>query len=309
MIEDTATPSSEQIDPFWRDAAFQACCDVSRGVLCPACKTEAVHAEWHMIGLASREAVADLKCQSCSATVRVRLTLPATAREFCPFSRIAATMESVAQEVADLFEHVRAHEKLLPAAAWMLDPLWLLAGWSATAFRWHPASEAPPIMGLVFDNGELGRQLFGNWREQWGNTDGLEEIRISIIEGEVPGQDPGYSVHICAHPENFLVRATAGATVIKDIPVSLFGQVRRMHPLPGTPPLLARFKEEFRKHEEFLLAPVTRRNDGQLWIDVQLGIIKHAVHFRHVADIGPADIDAVVLRAPIALPPLTPSQP
>jgi hypothetical protein len=111
------------------------------------------------------------------------------------------------------------------------------------------------------------------------------------------------------HPEDFLVRATADAMVVKDIPVSLFGQVRRMHPLPGSPPLLARFKEEFRKHQEFLLAPVTRRNDGQLWIDVELGIIKHAVHFRHVADIGPADIDEVVLRAPIALPPLTPSEP
>jgi hypothetical protein len=307
MIEDADGRPGEETDPRWRAAALQACADTSRQVLCPVCGAECVRAEWHTVKLASREACVDLECASCSAGVRVHLRLPSDAPEFYPFSRIAATMESVAQEVTDILERVRSHEKVLPAAAWMLDPLWLLAGWSATTFRWHPTSEAPPIMGLVFENAELGRHLFGNWCAQW-NIDALEEIRISITEGEVPGQDPGYTVHICPDPENFLVRATTDAMVVKDIPVSLFGQMRRMHPLPGSPPLLARFKEEFRKHQEFLLAPVTRRSEGQLWVDVELGIIKHVVHFRRVADIGPADIDEFVLRAPIALPPVSPSQ-
>ncbi len=67
-----------------------------------------------------------------------------------------------------------------------------------------------------------------------------------------------------------------------------------MHPVPGSPPLLPRFKEEFAKHQEYLLAPVTRRGDGQLWFDVELGIVKHKIHFRHVSEMIDNDVDSVV---------------
>ena len=151
-------------------------------------------------------------------------------------------------------------------------------------------------MGLVFENADAGKKLFRNWTERWDHMDELEEIRIAIIEGDLPDQNPGYSVHICADPENSLVRATAEGVVLKDIPVDLLGQVRRMHPVAGAAPLLLRFKEEFQKHGEFLLAPVTRRDDGQLWVDVESGIVKTVVHFRNATDIGEGDIDAVVFR-------------
>lgn len=151
---------------------------------------------------------------------------------------------------------------LLPAVELVNDPDWEDAGWCATTFRWHPTSEAPPVLGLVFADGEKGRAVFARWVRQYQNQDELDEIRVSVIEGEIPGQQPGYTIHICPDPEGVLVRATAEGIVAGEL--AFAGKFNRMHPLPESPPMLGRFKEEYARHKEFLLAPVTQRRDGQL---------------------------------------------
>ncbi|MBX7259809.1 MAG: hypothetical protein K1Y02_25870 [Candidatus Hydrogenedentes bacterium] len=198
-------------------------------------------------------------------------------------------IRNMSREYSKLADRVREYERFLPAAAWMIDPLWQQAEWSATTFRWHPTSDAPPIMGLVFDHADEARKLFQNWVEQNGNRDELEEIRVTIIEGDAivegkgPDEKPGYAVHLCPDPENSMIRATAEGIVLDELPLSLFGQVRCMFPVAGAEPLLPRFRDEFAKHQEYLLAPVTRGEDGQLYVDVECGIIKQTVHFQNLA--------------------------
>jgi hypothetical protein len=152
-------------------------------------------------------------------------------------------------------------------------------------------------MGLVFDDAVAGQDLFCNWAAEHGNTDPLEEIRVAVIEGDIEGSRPGYTVHLSGDIEGILARATAEGVVVPDAAVPWGSRVNRMHPVPGSPPMLARFKEEFARHKEYHLAPVTRRGDGQLWFDVELGIVKHKVHFRHVGEIADGDVDAVVKLA------------
>jgi hypothetical protein len=161
----------------------------------------------------------------------------------------------------------------LPAVAFGCSSLWTNAKWNATTFQWHPTSQAPPIMGLVFDNAEAALEIFREGKRQMNHEDRFEEIRISIIEGSVPEeQRPGYSVHICADPEALAAHATAEDFVIDPSIIPFLGQWNRHYPVPGQPNLLGRFKQEFAKHNEFLLAPVTRRADGQLWCTPELGI-------------------------------------
>jgi hypothetical protein len=161
-------------------------------------------------------------------------------------------------------------------------------------------------MGLVFDNAETGREIFREAERQMNHEDRFEEIRVAIIEGTVPGQEhrPGYSVHISADPEALAAHATFQDFVVDPHIVPFLGRWNRHYPIPGVPSLLARFKEEFGKHKEFLLAPVTRRTDGKLYTDPMLGIIKHLVHFRQLLDITtPDDPDAAALLLPQLITP------
>ena len=51
--------------------------------------------------------------------------------------------------------------------------------------------------------------------------------------------------------------------------------------------MLARFKEEFEKHKEFLLAPTIHRADGNLYMEPMLGIIKNVIFFRQLYRTSP----------------------
>jgi hypothetical protein len=207
--------------------------------------------------------------------------------------------------MAQVENRVKQHVRVMPAAMFTTDPLWQEARWSATTFRWHPASEAPPIMGLVFDNATAGKALFRQIAEQMEHRDEFEEIRVSIIEGDVPGQErrPGYTVHIYPDPESLAARATADDFVLDPSVVPFLGQWNRHYPIPGVPPMLPKFKREFRKHREFLLAPAVRRQDGQLWFETELGIIKTAISFRNLSELTPDDPDAAALVMPQLITP------
>lgn len=173
--------------------------------------------------------------------------------------------------------------------------LWDKAKWSATAFQFHPTGECPPVLGIVFDDAEAGREVFAEWVSLLGNHDSLETIRVSIIEGDLPGQREGcYTVHICPDPIRIATKATAEGIVL-DSGILLLGRVNRLNPRSESPSQLPTFKEQYKRHREYLLAPVTRRNDGRLWTDVEFSIVKTAILFRDISEIGENDIDSVAL--------------
>jgi hypothetical protein len=211
------------------------------------------------------------------------------------------------QKEAEAIEaRAQQHVKAMPAAQFTTHPLWAEAKWCATTYQWHPMSEAPPLMGLVFEDKEAGLEIFREAERQMNHEDRFEEIRIAIVEGAVPGQESrhGYSVHICADPEALCAHATMEDFVVDPSIVPFLGQWNRHYPVPGTPLLLPRFKEEFEKHKEFMLAPTIRRDDGNLYMVPELGIIKNAIIFRQLSDITPPDdTDAAALLLPELITP------
>ena len=179
----------------------------------------------------------------------------------------------------------------MPAAAFTTHPLWAEAKWNATTFQWHPTGEAPPVMGLVFDEAEAGLDIFRDAKRSMNHEDRFEEIRVSIVEGAVLGQGhrPGYSVHVCADPDALAAHATFDGFVVDAAVVPFLGQWNRHYPVPGGPALLPRFKEEYARHGEYLLAPVTRRADGRLWCSPELGIVKSVIHLPDLSEVTAAD--------------------
>jgi hypothetical protein len=188
---------------------------------------------------------------------------------------------------------LRQHQKFLPAVGWVANPLWNEARWSGTAYQFDRHADSPPVMGLCFENPEQGQQLFRSWAEKHGNCDELEEIRITLIEEESDRAQGGYFVHICPDPENSIVRATAEGIVIDGQSLAMLAQMRRMQPDPETTAMLPRFKELFRTHGEFLFAPVSPREDGRQWVNLECGIVKRSIHFESLAKIDRDALESV----------------
>src|SRR5579872_1835488 len=84
-----------------------------------------------------------------------------------------------------------------------IDPeKWDAARWKATAFFHDPSGARPPCLGIVFENIDAGKQIFSDWLKRVTKVDRFDEIRISVVEGEILGQGPGYSVHISSDPDH-----------------------------------------------------------------------------------------------------------
>lgn len=159
-------------------------------------------------------------------------------------------------------------------------------------------------MGIVFDNAEAGKELFRRYAKSINHTDRFEELRVSIVEGSRPGEQYGYSVHLGPDPDSLATHATMEDMVVEPSIVHFLGQWTRAYPIPGSKPLLPKFKMEFSKHKEFLLAPAVRKADGQLWMEPMLGIVKNTICFRQLSEVTEVnDPDAGALIMPDLIKP------
>ena len=155
----------------------------------------------------------------------------------------------------------------------------------------------PPILGLAFLNEKPARQIFEEWHRRYGERDKFEELRISIVEGDVKGEFPGYTVQVGIDIENTLKRYKDAGLVVdeKNSMFMMISRLNRMNPAPGSNNL-GMFKEAYRREKTYLLVPAVLKPDGsQVTPLAELGILKNTIHFRHVDEIGPNDPDAAAL--------------
>ncbi len=170
--------------------------------------------------------------------------------------------------------------------------LWNSAGWKAVAYGVSP--DGPPVLCLAFRNASAARKIFEGWHVRYGERDSDEELRISIIEGDIPGEEPGYSVHVNIDTEVFVRRIKAvGFEASPDFVVQI-GRVHRMNP-PADSTNLARFKEEYRRHKVYWLMPGVIDAAEKVQLIPELQIFKGRIVFKHVSELHENDIDSVVL--------------
>jgi len=140
----------------------------------------------------------------------------------------------------------------------------------------------------VFDDIEAGKEIFTHWRRRLGSVDQYDELRISIIEGEILGMDPGYSVHISSDPSRTAERAKALGMALSVETSTVIGRVRRTTPEPGSPHL-PRFKDDFAKHKRYFLLPVS----ADLKPEVEFAIEKTKILFRDASEVRSDDLDVI----------------
>jgi hypothetical protein len=168
-------------------------------------------------------------------------------------------------------------------------PLWDAAGWKGTAFLHDPSGMERPGLGFLFDDMDAGRRIFLGWQERVGKVDEYEEIRVSIILGEILGLPSGYSLHISSDPSHAARRARDKGLALDFKTAIIVSRIKRMTPNPGSPHL-GQFQEDLARHGRYLLVPVSSKGTPALDVAIE----KHEIHLRQASEIGPHDLDAAV---------------
>ena len=167
--------------------------------------------------------------------------------------------------------------------------LWNSAGWKGTAFLRDPSGIEPPALGFLFEDMNAGKRIFSGWQERVGRVDEYEELRVSVIRGEILGLPSGYSIHVSSDPLHSVRRAESRGVPFDFQTAVIVSRVKRMTPNPGSP-YLAQFEKDFAKHKGYHLVPISSKGEP----DFELSIEKHETHLRQASEISGDDVDAVV---------------
>ena len=171
---------------------------------------------------------------------------------------------------------------------------WNAAKWSATFFAFQDGR--PPILGLGFRNRFAARHIFEEWHERYGDRDEYEEIRVSIVEWDIKGQEPGYSVHIGSDPKTAIERFKAAGFPFDDDILMCVSRMNRMT-TPNGMQNVVNFKASFRRHKTYYLTPGQISEDCKKLEPIfDLSILKSKIHFRLASEIERHDEDWVVVN-------------
>lgn len=171
--------------------------------------------------------------------------------------------------------------------------LWDRAKWSGMCFLFDPRGDKPPSIGFSFDDQDAASQIFSGWHNRLGETDEFNELRISIIEGDIPGEKNGYSVVVTCNIQNIFNRADVQGIDLPKPFVIYTARVHRMNPDRNSQTLKT-FKEHFHRFGSFFLFPCFEIN-GKLTPKNEFRLHKRDINFRIVSDItSPNDPDSLV---------------
>ena len=170
--------------------------------------------------------------------------------------------------------------------------LWDEACWMGTAILSDGSSA--PYLGLVFQNRNAAIKIFEQWNNTFGHKDIYDEIRISVIEGEIPNQEHGYTIHITTSKENLLKKSLSMNLPITETVFALISRFRRMPTEKGNRSMSI-FKEEFEKFLSYKVIPI-HINDDCLEPLFDYEIEKTEIFFRQASEISNGDIDMACLK-------------
>ena len=157
---------------------------------------------------------------------------------------------------------------------------WDKANWVSIVYLFGNSEVDPPILGLIFKKLSAGNEIFKDWIEKLGHVDQYEVIRVSIIEGEMPDQIPGYSIVIGSNVEGEIKRLKEKNI---DVDPRYVSGKRQVHRSPNSESIrLANFKRSFQKHKKYLLMPVHSPDLDlkQMNPQFELNILKREIHYQ-----------------------------
>jgi hypothetical protein len=159
--------------------------------------------------------------------------------------------------------------------------LWDQVRWQGVGFGW--GANSPPLLGIAFANGVVGKTIFKAWLERWGREDINDELRLAFITG-VSVQDPTH----------YTVVIGPGTRLLENSKSRFFSMVSRIHHMtPSTSTNLENFMAEFKKFGACWLMPAIMGSPPEFIMEQC--ILKRHLHIRPAWQIGDNDPDMSAL--------------
>ncbi len=171
--------------------------------------------------------------------------------------------------------------------------LWNKAKWGGTGFIYVPDGSDEPMLGVIFGDYEIGKQIFREWQQSIGEVDEFEELRVSIIQ-DIEPNSPKYKVVIGTEVDNVLKRRGQEHTATTKMFV-MMSRINTMEPDPNSK-YLENFKRLYGIHGCYRIIPCGNFNGRAFDFAPELSILKKKIHFRDLKDITQNDLDIVALR-------------
>lgn len=171
--------------------------------------------------------------------------------------------------------------------------LWNKARWQGVAVL--SDGKSAPYLGLLFEDKKAAIKIFEQWNRDFGHKDIYEEIRISIIEGDIPEEKHGYTVHITTNQENLASKCKQINVQIDETIFAVVSRYRRIEITKDNRNMEV-FREEFERYLSYKIIPVYM-HEMVLEILLDYEIEKTEIYFRKVEDISNDDVDAVCIKS------------
>jgi hypothetical protein len=214
--------------------------------------------------------------------------------EFASFERRVQERKAKASENSTVSKSPKAFLQIFT------DPVeWDKAKWSGTVFIYDPEGlrKQIPGLGIGFADFEAAKRIFEGWIKRVGHIDEFEEIRISIIEGPIPGKPDGYTVMVSSNPDHTIRRKQQTDPEFRPTDVMLISRMHRMNPSAGSQNL-ARFKQAFNDFGFYRLFPAHVANHQIGDMDVSVYVEKREIHFVQTSEIKPGEPEYAVFAKP-----------
>lgn len=186
----------------------------------------------------------------------------------------------------------RMDNKIMYVTGVIDTELWNQANWMGTAVL--SDKKSAPYLGLLFQNRTAAMKIFEQWNTTFGHRDIYEEIRIAIIEGDIPGKEPGYTVHITTNQDNLISKCKKLGVSESQVLFTIISRVRRI-PTEKENRNMSNFREEFERFLSYKIIPIYMSENGlEPLFDYE--IEKTEIYFRQASDISENDIDVACLK-------------
>lgn len=160
--------------------------------------------------------------------------------------------------------------------------LWDRAKWCGTLFA--EAEGTPPILGIMFENGQAGQAIFSAWRDRWAKGGVDDALRVAIITG-VSARNPAH----------YAVTVGPNLTQFEQSHAKTFVAVSRINRMePMTSHNLERFLAAYRRYGGFFL--VSAQAGSPPTPDYNLCLFRRQLDIRPAWQITENDLDMMVLQ-------------